>query len=64
MFHFPGLFDPDMTILVVSGCIEKCIFTSVVDPDLYVFGPSGSGYGIIGMDLDPSINKQKTLEKP
>ncbi len=36
-------------------------FGSVVDPDMYVFGPPGSKSVIIctDPDLDPSSNKQK-----
>ncbi len=35
------------------------VHISVVDPDLYVFGPLGSGSVIICTGPDPSINKQK-----
>jgi hypothetical protein len=39
---------------------------NVVDPDPYVFGPTGSGSAIICMDpdldSDPSINKEKKEE--
>jgi hypothetical protein len=41
---------------------KRSFIPSVVDPDMYVFGPPGSGSVIICTDLDPdpSIKKQKS----
>jgi hypothetical protein len=48
---------PDIQAVTISA--------SVMDSDLYVFGPPGSGSVICtDPDLDPSINKQKKQEKP